>query len=120
MENNIIKVKSFKFAVRVVNLYKMLYKVKKEFVMSKQLLRSGTSIGANIREAINAESTPDFLHKLAVTQKEADETIYWLELLKETGYLNDIEYSSIAKDADELLKIIRSIILTTKQKQFRK
>lgn len=84
--------------------------------MSKQLLRSGTSIGANVREAINAQSSADFVHKLAIAQKECDETIYWLELLKETGFINESEFSSMNNEATKLLKIIRSIILTTKQK----
>ena len=95
--------------------YKHLCSEKKEFVLSKQLLRSGTSIGANIREAINAESKPDFIHKLSIAQKECDESIYLLELLKETNYINDSEYTSIHDDATDLLKIIRSIILTTKK-----
>jgi four helix bundle protein len=115
MSESIVKDKSFSFAVRVVNLYKLLTSEKKEFVLSKQLLRSGTSIGANVREALNAESKADFIHKLAIAQKEADETCYWLELLKETDYISEVEFTSIYNDADELLKIIRSIILTTKQ-----
>ncbi|MCT4637589.1 MAG: four helix bundle protein [Bacteroidales bacterium] len=115
MSNSVIKDKSFAFAVRVVNLYKHIIEVKKEFVLSKQLLRSGTSIGANVREALNAESKADFIHKLAISQKEADETCYWLELLKETKYITESEFSSIHTDAIELLKIIRSIIITTKQ-----
>jgi four helix bundle protein len=113
--DNIIKKKSFAFAVRIVNLYKILTNERKEFVMSKQLLRSGTSVGANIREALNAQSKPDFVHKLAISQKECDETIYWLELLKETGYTTDIEFESMNTDAIELLKIIRSIIMTSKK-----
>jgi four helix bundle protein len=115
MSNSVIKDKSFAFAVRVVNLYKHIIEVKKEFVLSKQLLRSGTSIGANVREALNAESKADFIHKLEISQKEADETCYWLELLKETKYITESEFSSIHTDAIELLKIIRSIIITTKQ-----
>jgi four helix bundle protein len=83
--------------------------------MSKQLLRSGTSVGANIREALNAQSKPDFVHKLAISQKECDETIYWLELLKETGYTTDTEFKSMNTDAIELFKIIRSIIMTSKK-----
>lgn len=82
--------------------------------MSKQLLRSGTSVGANIREAVNAQSKPDFILKLTIAQKECDETLYWIELLKETGYLTAIEFSSIYKDGEEVFKIIRSIIITTK------
>jgi len=99
-----------------VNLYKYLCETKKEFVLSKQMLRSGTSIGANVREGLNAESSADFVHKLAISQKEADETLYWLELLKETEYLTDNEFNSIHNDCTEILKIIRSIIITTKQK----
>src|ERR1044072_5761902 len=88
---NIIQEKSFLFALRVVKLYKHLKTDKKEFVLSKQLLRSGTSIGANIREAKNAESTADFIHKLSIAQKETDETLYWLELLYKSEYLTDNE-----------------------------
>jgi len=83
--------------------------------LSKQLLRSGTSVGANVREGQNAESKPDFVHKLAIAQKECDETMYWLELLKESEYLNEEEFISIHSEASELLKIIRSIIITTKK-----
>ena len=115
MKNSIIREKSFGFAVSIVNLNKHLQEQKREFVLSKQLLRSGTSIGANIRESDNAESKADFIHKFAIDQKECDETIYWLELLNATGYLAESEFSSITNDAVELLKIIRSIILTTKQ-----
>jgi four helix bundle protein len=82
--------------------------------MSKQLMRSGTSIGANIREALNGKSRADFIHKLSIAQKECDEVIYWLDLLKETKYLKEREYISISNDANELLKIIRSIILSSK------
>ncbi|MEI6822747.1 MAG: four helix bundle protein [Bacteroidota bacterium] len=114
-KDNIIKIKSFQFAIRVINLYKHLCSEKKEFVISKQLLRSGTSIGANVREAVNAQSKPDFIYKLSIAQKECDETSYWLELLKETDYINESEYISIHNDAMDILKIIRSIILTTKQ-----
>ncbi len=115
-KENIIKEKSFGFAVRIVNLYKYIIDTKKEYVISKQLLRSGTSIGANTREALNAESTKDFIHKLAIAQKEADETLYWLELLNETKYINENEFNSMHNDCSELLKIIKSIIITTKKK----
>ena len=114
MENNIVKEKSFNFAVRIVNLCKYLCSQKKEFLISKQLMRSGTSIGANIREAQNAESKPDFIHKLGISQKEADETSYWLELLYATDYLSQTEFDSISEDINELSKILKSIILTTK------
>ena len=92
----------------------LLNSERKEFVMSKQFLRSGTSVGANVREAINAQSKADFVHKLAIAQKECDESLYWLELLKETKYINETEFISMSDDAVEILKIIRSIILTTK------
>ncbi len=113
-KRNPLKDKSFAFAVRCINLYKYLID-KKEFVMSKQLMRSGTSIGANIREAQNAESKADFVHKLAISQKECDETMYWLELLQTTEFLSQEEYNSMNNEAQELLKMLRSSILTTKQ-----
>jgi four helix bundle protein len=115
-KDSIIRTKSFKFAIRIVNLFKLLVSSHKEFVLSKQLLRSGTSIGANVREAINAQSTADFIHKLSISQKECDETLYWLELLKETDYISETEFISLNNDATELLKIIRSIIITSKNK----
>ena len=108
--------KAIAYAVRIVNLYKFLAEQKSEFVMSKQLLRCGTSIGANISEALGAESTADFIHKLAIAQKEANETIYWLILLNQTQYISDIQYESMHNDCNELRKILTSIILTTKQK----
>ena len=86
MSDNPIKEKSFAFAIRIIKLYQYMISEKKEFVLSKQLLRSGTSIDANIREAQNAESKANFIHKLSIAQKETDETLYWLELLKETTY----------------------------------
>lgn len=94
-KENIVKTKSFLFSIRIVNLYKFLSKEKREFVISKQLLRSGTSIEALIRESEHAESTADFIHKLSIALKEANETEYWLDLLKETEYLSEKEYFSI-------------------------
>lgn len=114
-KKSIIKDRSFAFAVRVIRLFQYLTETKKEYVLSKQLLRSGTAIGALVREAQNAESTKDFIHKLGIAQKESDETIYWLELLKETEYINDKEFESINNEANELLKMIRSAILTSKK-----
>ena len=114
-KRNILKDKSFAFAVRVIRLYQYLAEKKKEYVLSKQLLRSGTAIGALVREAQNAESTKDFIHKLGISQKECDETIYWLELLKETEYLNEKEFESINQEANELLKMLRSAIITSKK-----
>ncbi|MBK6936910.1 MAG: four helix bundle protein [Chitinophagaceae bacterium] len=114
-KKNILRDKSFSFAVRIYNLYKYLVETKKEFVLSKQLLRSGTSIGSNIREAYNAASKNDFIYKLSISQKEADETIYWLELLREVGLLTNKEFESIETETAELLKMIRNSILTTKK-----
>ena len=115
MKENALRNKSFKFAVRIVNLYRHLCDTKKEFVLSKQVLRSGTSVGAMIREAEYAESTPDFIHKLNIAQKEINETLYWLELLKETDYLSESEFNSINTDAVEIIKLATSIIKTTKE-----
>ncbi|AUS05518.1 four helix bundle protein [Pseudotamlana carrageenivorans] len=114
--DNVIKTKSFNFAVRIVNLYRFLITEHKEFVLSKQLLRSGTSIGSNVREAEHAESKADFIHKLSISLKEANETEYWLDLLKETGYLNNSEYLSLEFDVKEILKLLTSIIKTSKLK----
>jgi four helix bundle protein len=116
-KSNIIVVnKSFDFAVRAINLYKVLCEQRREFVLSKQILRSGTSIGANIREAQNAESNADFIHKLSIAQKECDETCYWLELLHKTEFISEEEFNSIHGDCASLLKIICSIIITSKSK----
>ena len=115
-KKNVLKDKSFNFAIRIVRLYKYLVTNKKEFVLSKQLLRSGTAVGALIREAQNAESKADFIHKLAIAQKECDESTYWIELLFQTEFLSLIEYENINNDALEILKMIRSAIITTKAK----
>lgn len=112
---NPLKDKSFQFALKVVKLYQFFSDQKKEYVLSKQFLRSGTSIGANIREAQNAQSKGDFIHKLSIAQKECDETLYWLELLNQSGYLEKEGFIPIHNDANELLKMLRSSILTTKQ-----
>ena len=111
---NIVKDKSFAFAVRVVNLYKYLTEEKKEFVLSKQLLRSGTAVGALVREAEHGESRADFVHKLAIALKEANETEYWILLLHETKYLDASAFDSIHEDIVELLKLLTSIIKSTK------
>ena len=111
-----IRQKTFALAIRIVNLYKYLTKEKSEFVLSKQILRSGTSPGANVREAQNGESDADFVHKMGVAQKEIAETIYWLDLLYATEYLNESEYESIYRDSEEILKMVRSAILTKKRK----
>ena len=114
MRKNIIKEKSFAFAVHIVKLYQYLISEKKEFVLSKQLLRSGTSVGALVREAEHAETKKDFVHKMAIAQKEINETIYWLELLQSTEYLTNEQFESINTDAIEIIKLITSIIKTTK------
>ena len=116
MKENPTYQKAMSFAIRIVNVYKYLIEEKSERVMSKQLLRSGTSIGANICESLSAESELDFIHKLAISQKEANETLFWLELLNKTDYLSEKQYESLESDCTELRKIITSIILTTKQK----
>jgi four helix bundle protein len=115
-KENILLTKSFRFAIRIVKLYQYLKENNIEFVLSKQLLRSGTAVGALVREAQNAESKADFVHKLGIAQKECDESIYWIELLKETNYLKEVEYENIKSDATELLKIIKSSIITVKAK----
>ena len=108
-KDNIIQIKSYDFAVRIVKLYKHLSQEKKEFVLSKQLLRSGTSIGANVEEAIGGQSRKDFYAKLTIAYKEARESHYWIRLLNETEYLTDIDVESLLNDVGEILKIIGSI-----------
>ena len=117
MKENVIKKKSLEFAIRILYLYKYLSETKKEYVVSKQLMKSGTSVGAQVREAEHAESKKDFIHKLSIAQKEANETLYWLELLKETGYISDLQFSSIFQEAKEVISIITSIIRTMKSKE---
>jgi four helix bundle protein len=116
MKENVVLEKSFEFAVRIINLYKHLSFKLNEKVLSKQILRSGTSIGANIEEAVGSISEKEFLMKLTIAYKEARETKYWLRLLNRTEFLSDAEYKSLLKDAEELLKILGSIQLTLKNK----
>ena len=116
MTKSILKEKSFKFAARAVKFYKYMREKKKEYILSKQVLRSGTSIGAMIREAEYSESKIDFVHKLAVAQKETNETMYWLELLEATDYISKKDFENIYADATEILKIITSSINTVKSK----
>jgi four helix bundle protein len=116
MSENVIKTKSFSFAIRVIKLYQFLCSDKNEYVLSKQLLRSGTAIGALVRESEQAESKLDFIHKLAIAQKEANESDYWLELLFQSDYLNEVQFQSLKLDIVEINKILASIIITTKQK----
>lgn len=116
MRNNPTYVKALAYSVRIVKLFKYLKYQKDEHIISKQLMRSGTSIGANISEAISAESTADFIHKLGIAQKEVNETLYWLDLLKMSEFISEKEYESMNSDCEEIRKIITSIILTSKQK----
>ena len=113
-DENVVKEKSFEFSVRIVNLYKHLTANKQEYVLSKQLLRAGTSIGANICEAEQAQSASDFISKLSISLKESNETDYWLRILYRTEYLNNLEYSSIIADCRDLTKILTSIIKSLK------
>lgn len=114
---NVVYDRALNFSVRIVKLYRYLVEDKAEYVMSKQLLRSGTSIGANISESVSAESTSDFIHKLAISQKEAEETLYWLLLLFKTDYLSETQYDSVSADCIEIKKLLSSIALTLKQQR---
>lgn len=114
MKENVLIDKSKDLALRIIRMYKYLCDEKKEFVLSKQVLRSGTSIGANIREANRSQSKKDFIAKLNISLKEADETMYWLELLHESDYLDDDSFNSINTDTEELVKLLVSIIKSTK------
>jgi four helix bundle protein len=115
-QDNIIQEKSFAFAVRLVKLYKYLFDEKREFVLSKQLLRSGTSIGANVEEAIGGHSGKDFIFKLSIAYKEARETIYWLKLLQAASFLSEEQAKSVLKDAEEICKILGKIQITAKSR----
>lgn len=115
LRENVFREKSFDFAVRTVNVYKYLTEKKKESVISKQLLRSGTAVGALYREAEYAESKADFIHKMGIAQKECNESLYWLELLYATKFLKDKEFKSIYSDAIEIMKLNTSIIKSAKQ-----
>jgi four helix bundle protein len=113
---NVIAEKSEEFAVRVINLSKYLIAEKKEYIISKQIFRSGTSIGANVSESRNAQSKDDFISKLNIALKEADETAYWLRILKRTEFISQDQFSSLNEDVQELISILVSIIKTTKEK----
>jgi len=113
MRENTVKKKSFDFAIRIMGLQKQLI-VNKEFVVSRQVVRSGTAIGALIREAEHAESKADFIHKMSIALKEANETHYWLELLYKSGYMEDKLFQSLFKDAEEILKMLIAIVKTSK------
>ena len=114
-EENLVLKKSKAFAIRTIRLYQYLMDEKKEFIMSKQVLRSGTSIGANIKESIRAQSTADFLSKMQIALKEASETEYWLELLTDTDYISEKASDSLLQDCRELIKLITAIVRTSKE-----
>ena len=114
-ENNILLTKVDAYSNRIIRLYKYLKDVEKEFILSKQLLRSGTSIGANIAESQSAQSSADFIHKLEVALKEAKETHYWLEKLLVGEYINEVGYKSMSNDNVEIIKLLTSIIITKKR-----
>jgi four helix bundle protein len=116
LKENIIQQKSYAFALRIVNLYRWLCEERKEYVLAKQLLRSGTSIGANVEEAIAGQSNKDFHSKLSIAYKESRETRYWLHLLHDAGLIDDNTYQSIIADCEELIRILSSITKTMKSK----
>lgn len=113
---NILKDKSYDFALRIVKLSQFLVLEKKEFVLSKQILRSGTSVGALVREAEFGQSKPDFISKMSISLKEANETNYWLNLLKDSRYLSESEFKSLEKDCLELIKLLVATVKTSKLK----
>lgn len=112
--SNVIKDKSFLLAIKGVKFYKKITESKREYILSKQFVRSITSVGANIREAVNGQTKPDFIYKLSIAQKECDESMYWLELLQATDYISKDEFLEIYNDCEEVLKITKSIIITSK------
>lgn len=113
-KDNIIRSKSFDFSVRIVNLYKVLYYERNEKTLSKQLLRSGTSIGANIEEGIAAFSKKEFIYKLQISYKEANESFYWIKLLHRTDYIKDVEFESLKLNLEEIIRLLTSIIKSSK------
>jgi len=112
--DNIIRDKSYSFSLKIIKIYLTLTKEKKEFVLSKQLIRSGTSVGANVEEAIGAQSKNDFVSKISISYKEARETLYWLHLLTDSDFLNKQQSDTLIYDCEELLKILSSILRTSK------
>ena len=115
MEENVIESKSFEFAVRIARLYKHLTENKKEFAISNQLLRSGTSIGANVSEGVCSPTKKDFAHKMSIALNDANETKYWIKLLYRTDYLTDSQYESLEADVQELIKILTAICKSSEQ-----
>jgi len=117
---SVIVQKSYRFALEIIKIYKFLKVEFNEFVLSKQILRSGTSIGANINEAQSAESKSDFVHKMSISLKEARETLYWINLLTDSGFISKKESKFLKDSCTEIIKILKSIILTTKEKYITK
>ncbi len=117
---SIIAKKAYSFALNIIKVYKYLTSEKKEYVLSKQLLRAGTSIGANVNEAVSSQSKRDFVYKLGIALKEARETNYWLNLLKDSDYLMYPQFEKLRDECVEIIKILSSIILTTKERYFKK
>ena len=115
MKESILREKSYQFALRIIKLYKFISTEKKEFVLSKQILRSGTSIGANVEEATQAQSKTDFVHKLSIAQKESAETNYWLRLLRDSEFLTEKQAESLLVDCEEIQKMLTSSIKTSKE-----
>ena len=117
VENNVLAEKSIAFAIRIVKCYKYLVNEKNEYVMAKQILRSGTSIGANVHEAIYAQSKADFMSKMSISLKEASETSYWLVLLRKTDFIDEKIYSSLKGEVDEIIRIIVSTLKTVRKNE---
>ncbi len=115
MTENIVHTKSYAFALRVIKLFKFLTTEQKEFVLSKQILRSGTSIGALVKESEHAQSKADFINKMNIALKEANESEYWLMLMKDSEYINENSFNSLHSDVSELIKLLASIVKTSKQ-----
>jgi four helix bundle protein len=116
MKKSPIKTKSYLLAIQIVELYKRLSEQRKEYVLSQQILKSGTSVGANVREAIQAESKADFIHKMCIALKENSETEYWLELLRDTNYLDEPTFDSLHRECEEVSKLLTAIIKSSKEK----
>jgi len=114
MKESVVRDKSYLFALRIIKAFKYLSQEQREFVLSKQVLRSGTSIGAMVKEAEHAQSRSDFVHKMNIALKEANETEYWLSLLKDSQYIDENSYNSIQQDCSELIKLLASIVKTSK------
>lgn len=120
MADNVVMTKSYAFALRIIKAYKFLNKEQREFVLSKQLLRSGTAIGALIKEAEHAQSKADFINKMSIALKEANETEYWLMLLQDSGYIDEKTFASIISDCKELIRLLISIVKSSRNSNVKK